>query len=122
MTRMASYEAGEGKKNLITSRYFRGDYVAVEVLKSIISATICFFLVFALYVYYNFEIFMETLYQLDIMDMAKRYGKIYLITVGSYVALSYVVSTVKYAMAQKNLRHYYSNLKRLGRIYKDQSK
>ena len=40
MTRLASYESGEGKKDIAILNYFRGDYIGFQVLKSIISATI----------------------------------------------------------------------------------
>ncbi len=35
MTQMASYEENEGKKNMAIGRYFRSDYIAIQVLKSI---------------------------------------------------------------------------------------
>ena len=33
MTQMASYEENEGKKNMAIGRYFRSDYIAIQVLK-----------------------------------------------------------------------------------------
>ena len=38
MTKMASYEKNEGKKNDSIMNYFRGDYVWLQVMKSLISA------------------------------------------------------------------------------------
>ena len=55
MTQMASYEANEGKKNVAIGSYFRSDYIGWQVLKSIISATIAFIVVFAMYIFYDFE-------------------------------------------------------------------
>ena len=46
MTKMAAYEADEGKKNVTIGNYFRGDYIGLQVIKSIISATIAFVIVF----------------------------------------------------------------------------
>ena len=42
MTQMASYEENEGKKNMAIGRYFRSDYIAIQVLKSILCATIAY--------------------------------------------------------------------------------
>ena len=53
MTKMASYEANEGKKSLAIGSYFRSDYIGWQVLKSIISATIAFVVVFAMYILYD---------------------------------------------------------------------
>ncbi|MDE5699654.1 MAG: hypothetical protein K2I96_19965, partial [Lachnospiraceae bacterium] len=36
MTRMACYEADEGRKNVAIGNYFRGDYIGLQVIKSII--------------------------------------------------------------------------------------
>ena len=47
MTKMASYEANEGKKNVSIGSYFRGDYIGLQVIKSVISGTIGFFIIFA---------------------------------------------------------------------------
>ena len=59
MTRLASYEANEGKKDISIVNYFRGDYIGFQVLKSIIAATISFFALFAVYIFYNFEELMQ---------------------------------------------------------------
>ena len=65
MTKMAAYEADEGKKNVAIGNYFRGDYIGLQVIKSIISATIAFVIVFGLFVFYDFEVFMNEIYKKD---------------------------------------------------------
>ena len=62
MTKMASYEEREGKKNVAIGKYFRGDYIAIQIIKSVFCATIAFVIVFALYILYDFENFMLDLY------------------------------------------------------------
>ena len=48
MTRLAVYEGGEGKKNMSIGSYFRGDYISVQVIRSVICGTAAFLLVFLL--------------------------------------------------------------------------
>ena len=36
MTRLASYEKGEGRKNVKIGNYFRSDYIAIQILKAVI--------------------------------------------------------------------------------------
>jgi hypothetical protein len=50
MTRLASYEAGEGKQNVAIGKYFRSDYIRIQTIKSIIYGTITFFF----FVFYGF--------------------------------------------------------------------
>ena len=41
--------------------YFRGDYIAKEIVKSIIYGTIAFCIVLGIYLAYDFEMFMENI-------------------------------------------------------------
>lgn len=72
MTKMASYEENEGKKNMAIGRYFRSDYIAIQVLKSILCATIAYAVCFALFVFYDFETFMQDIYKMDLISFAKK--------------------------------------------------
>ena len=118
MTKMASYEANEGRRNVAIGRYFRSDYIGWHVLKSIISATIAFVVVFGMYIYYDFEVFMMDIYKMDLIEFARRILSRYLWTVGIYAVISYVVYTVRYMKAVKSLKLYYMNLRKLAGMYK----
>ncbi|MCI9065408.1 MAG: hypothetical protein HFI53_06000 [Lachnospiraceae bacterium] len=120
MTKMASYEAHEGKRCLAIGSYFRNDYIGWQVLKSIISATIAFVVVFAMYIFYDFEIFMTDIYKMDLLEFAKNVLFFYLGTVGAYALISYVVYAVRYSRAKKSLRAYYMNLHKLSSMYKNE--
>lgn len=115
---MASYEANEGKRNVAIGSYFRSDYIGWQVLKSIISATIAFVVVFAMYIFYDFEVFMMDIYKMDLMEFARRILRIYLQTIVVYAVISYVVYTVRYSRAVKSLKLYHMNLRRLAELYR----
>ncbi len=118
MTKMASYEANDGRKNVAIGNYFRSDYIGWQVLKSIISATIAFVVVFGMYVFYNFETFMTDIYKMDLWEFARNILSYYLWTVGIYAVISYIVYTVRYNAAVKSLKVYHMNLRRLADMYK----
>ena len=120
MTQMAPYEAHEGKRCLAIGSSFRNDYIGWQVLKSIISATIAFVVVFAMYIFYDFEIFMTDIYKMDLLEFAKNVLFFYLGTVGAYALISYVVYAVRYSRAKKSLRAYYMNLHKLSSMYKNE--
>ncbi|MCM1127423.1 MAG: hypothetical protein NC429_13245 [Lachnospiraceae bacterium] len=117
MTRMASYEEHEGKKDISITHYFRGDYIGFQVLKSVIAATISFFALFAVYLFYNFEELMQDIYQMDLLSFGKNVIVLYLCIVGAYGVISYVVFASRYSRARKSLKHYYDNLKKLSGMY-----
>ena len=69
MTKMACYEQNEGRKNVSIGGYFRGDYIALQVIKSLMSATIAFCILFGLFIMYDFEVFMGDLYKMDLLTI-----------------------------------------------------
>ena len=117
MTKMAAYEADEGKKNVAMGNYFRGDYIGLQVIKSIISATIAFVIVFGLFVFYDFEVFMSDIYKMDLLGFGRTVITAYLIFVAVYALISYMIYTYRYAKARKSLKMYYNNLKKLAYLY-----
>ncbi len=119
MTKLASYEAGEGKKNVAIGSYFRSDYIGWQVLKSIISASIAFVVVFAMYIFYDFEVFMMDIYKMDLLEFCKNVLTWYAAVVGGYAVLSYIIYTYRYSKARKSLRLYYKNLRKLANMYEN---
>lgn len=119
MTKMASYEENEGKKNVAIGNYFRSDYIAIQVLKSIFCASVAFAIVFALFVFYDFEVFMQDIYKMDLVTFAQRVLLYYGITVSVYGIISYIVYSCRYAKAKKSLKCYYHNLKKLNSLYNE---
>jgi len=117
MTHMASYEENEGKKYVAIGKYFRNDYIGFQLLKSIISATIAFMIVFGMFIFYDFEVFMQDIYKMDLLVFAKNVLTAYAVTVGGYVLITYIVSLNRYNKARKSLKCYYNNLKKLSGIY-----
>lgn len=119
MTKLASYESGRGKKDINILNYFRGDYIGFQILHSVIAATISFFAVFAIYVFYNFEALLQDIYKMDLLSYGKTIVILYLCVVGAYSVISYVIYAGRYNKAKKNLRTYYANLKKLNGMYAD---
>ncbi len=117
MTRLASYESNEGKKDISIVNYFKGDYIGFQILKSVIAATISFLALFGVYAFYNFEELMQNIYKMDLLGFGKDVMTLYLCIVGAYGVITYVLFTYKYNKAKKNLRNYYSNLKKLAGMY-----
>ena len=117
MTKMAAYEADEGKKNVAIGNYFRGDYIGLQVIKSNISATIAFVIVFGLFVFYDFEVFMSDIYKMDLLGFGRTVITAYLVFVAVYALISYMIYTYRYAKARKSLKMYYNNLKKLAYLY-----
>lgn len=119
MTRMASFEKGEGKENVKIGNYFRSDYITVQLLKAIISGAVAFVILFGLYVCYHFEELMQDLYQMDLIAFVQNIIFYFIALVAGYGVLTYLVSSWRYNKARKSLKCYYHNLKKLNSLYND---
>lgn len=117
MTKMAVYEEREGRKNVAIGSYFRGDYISLQVLKAVISATIVFGILFVMSIFYDFESFMLDIYKMDLLAYGRRILVIYGIFVIIYGIISYIVYSYRYNKAKRSLKQYYINLKRLSEFY-----
>lgn len=117
MTKLASYEKREGKENMAIGRYFRGDYISLNLLKAVLVATVSFFIGFAVYLLYNIEELLENIYEIDFFALARNAISCYVVFVVAYCCISYIVSVFRYAKARKGIRRYYHNLKKLNAMY-----
>lgn len=117
MTRLASYEEGEGKKSEAIGRYFRSDYIGVQVVKSVIFASIAFALLFGLYILYDLENLMTEIYKMDLFQFAKNILMLYAGSVIGFAVITYVVYAYRYNRAKKSLKNYYNNLRKLTSLY-----
>ena len=122
MTKMASYEANEGRKNVSIGSYFRGDYIGLQVIRAVISGTVGFFIAFGMYILYNFEELMADIYKMDLLQFGKKVIIAYLSVIVLYTVVSYCVYTYRYTKAKKSLKRYYNNLKKLSYLYDKETK
>ena len=118
MTRMAAFINREGKKNDALNSYFKSDYIGLNVIKSVISATIVFVIFVGTYVLYDFEKVLGDLYNTNnLLAIGRRLLIYYLLLVGVYSLVSYVVYSYRYSKMRKSMKGYYGDLKRLARMY-----
>lgn len=113
MSKLASYEQGEGKKYVSIANYFRTDYISAQILKSLIAGIVAFLSIVGIYLFYNFEVILENIYTMDLLGMARSAGKAFLICIAIYLVLSYVLAVLRYRKARISLKNYYANLKKL---------
>ena len=117
MTRMAAYEENEGKRSMQIGNYFRSDYIGLQVMKSVISATIAFAIVIAMYIFYDFESVMKEIYQVDLLATGKQILISYVVFVGIYAVITYIIYAYRYTKAKKSLKKYYTHLTELSGFY-----
>ena len=99
MTKAAVFEAGEGKKALAMNKYFRGDYISINLIASWISYTIAFAIGVAAWAFYHMEDLMENINTMDLPALGKHFVFLYLGLLAVYQVINYVIYHIRY---QKN--------------------
>ena len=118
MTRMTAFIDREGKKNDAINSYFRSDFVGFNIIKSVISATIVYCIFLATYVLCNFEEVLSNVYNTEnLLSVGRRCLIYYLLLVGVYSLVTYVIYSIRYTKMRKSMKTYYGNLKKLARMY-----
>ena len=121
MTRMASFDEVEGKKDIAVKGYFRGDYICFQVVKSAIYGTLAFGVVLALYMLYNLESFLSDFYKMDLMAFAKDWLTKYIVVLLVYLVISYFVYAMRFTRSKRRIRAYQQQLKQLHQIYEEEN-
>ncbi len=120
MTRLAIYEQTEGKEDVRISKYFRTDYVRLNVLKSIVAVTAGYLLILLLLIVYHSEYLIREAVTLDYRGMVSKYAGIYIIILTVYGALGMIGYMIKYRASRKKLAKYFRMLRRLRSLYREE--
>ncbi len=121
MTMAAAYENGAEKKNLEISKYFRGDYLGLQMIKSAVAYVIAFCILVGLWAMGDLE---ELMLMLSREKYVRELIKILLLLFVSglviYEGSVYFYYSKKYQEAKKSLKGYKAHLKKIDNIYKTQ--
>ncbi len=122
MTKLALYEQNEGRKELPLSKYFKGDYVSLNMLNTAIIATICYICIVVVGILFRIDDFIDNLSKIDFVSFGKELFIAYAIFLIINLIIAYSVYTRRYKRIKKNLNEYNENLKLLYRMYKQEKK
>lgn len=121
MTKLAIYETKKGKEDIYLSKYYKTDYVRLQTLKTVICTTVAYLLILALIALYQSEYLIENAVILDYRTIGTYVLGIYILVVAVYGLGAIIGYSLKYDASRKKLARYYKILKRLNKIYKEET-
>ena len=117
MTRASLYEEKQKKKALKISKYFRHDYISVQLLAGWFFVTLCFLLAAVLWGACHMEYLMENLHKMDRQGFGLLVLAFYVVTVVVYLSVLYGVSSYRYSRAKRSVSEYMQTLQKISDIY-----
>ena len=116
MTRMALYDAHDGKKDSILNEYYRKDYVSYHVITTLIWATFGYLLSLALWGVVAYEKIMNELNQKFLITLGIGVILGYIAVIFLFGIISYGVYEKRHNDAQKRIKRYKRDMMRLRRL------
>ncbi len=122
MTEMQTFLDHNGEEMRPMVEYYRSDYVAKQLLLSILSGTIVFVLICVLVFTDDVEAF---LLSIDFENLAATVTPVvmrYLVFMAIYLAVTLVIYGIRYGRGRKKVKKYYAPLTALEKQYKQEEK
>lgn len=113
MTKLEIYEKEQQNKSIPMSRFYKTDYVRYNVLKTIVAATIAYWLVIGIYIYMQFEDILIKINEIDYFDLVYKVLVTYVLFCVAYFFFATIVYYLRYELARPGLTEYNSNLRDL---------
>ncbi len=113
MSKIAIYEKRSGRTEIPMSGYYKSDYVRLNVLKTVVSATVSFFVVVAVLVFYKLDYLLANIFKIEYKSFGIGLLLIYVV----WIFLNWLVARILYAFryekARPHIIEYNHNLKKL---------
>lgn len=122
MTRMASYEAGEGKEDMPVKQYYCKDYIGYQMIRSFISSTIAFGILLLFWGMYNIESIMKKLAVTELPQLGILILVLYISFIVLYEIITVVVYRRKYMKATEGMKKYHADLKKVMKLQEKEEK
>lgn len=122
MIRLSDYEQNIGRADLEKTKYYKLDYIRIQILKTLVSVTAAVVLIVLLIGMYHMEYIITNALSLDYAGIAKYFLVIYLLLLCLFSLVTVSVSSVQYEAAKKRVKEYYSTLQELIDYYDREEK
>ncbi len=120
MTKLATYEEKEGREDIKLSKYYKTDYVRLNILKTIMSATFGYLLLLIMLAVYKSEYLIENAVNLDYKSLFTTILGYYLVILTVMIVGTLIGYSIKYDRSRKQLSQYFRMLKKLRIIYREE--
>jgi hypothetical protein len=113
MTRLSIYEKKEKNTGLIRSKYFQGDYVRYNVLKTMVASTVVYWGIVGYYAFMSFDTILAKVSDVDYFDVMYKLIGWYVAFCAVYFLIASLLYNYRYEKSKNGLIQYNSDLRDL---------
>ncbi|MBQ6544903.1 MAG: hypothetical protein IJL72_04110 [Lachnospiraceae bacterium] len=117
MLRLSKNDTIRRKKAMKISKFYRNDYLSICLVRTFFMMSVAYCLLLALIALLGMEYMMEHFNEFDFRTLGAKLIIGYIIFVGVYLGIAYVLGSIRYANAKKMRREYEADIRRLDRMY-----
>lgn len=117
MTKMSIYSKGENNKDLAICKYYKYDYITLNILITLLWVALIYVAVVLGTCVLNIEGTLEMLLEDELYMFLAKFGISLLIIWTVFAVISFGVYKVQYEKAQINTQKYYKELYKINRLY-----
>ncbi|MDO4615273.1 MAG: hypothetical protein Q4B15_06545 [Lachnospiraceae bacterium] len=116
MIHLARYEAHGGEKEMKICRYYRGDYISLQMIQTFLLTTIADILVVLLVILSDVDKFLLLLEEADLVRTGIWLLLFYAISLLIFLQITYISAAGRYDRARRHLKRYKEGLASLTRL------
>lgn len=117
MARIEQFVEKESSDHLKTARYYRSDYLGLQLIRNFFLVTVGYVLVMVLYFLRNGMDMLDHVYVQDLGRMSLSWIAGYVIVLAVYSLLTYTICSLRFAKAQKMERYLDHQLEKMQEKY-----
>lgn len=117
LVKIAKFDTNDGKSSKPMTQYARKDYVSLQMLKSFVTGTITYAMMFAIWALYSMDTLIRKMTGNGIFEFAAKVLILYLTFMLLYMGATYIVFQVKYTEGRKKVKKYYNSLRTVNVMY-----
>lgn len=121
MTNLAIFEKGSGKEDIKKSRYYKTDYIRLNVLKTLLNVTFSYILIILAICMYNMEYIINNIININFEKIGMIILTAYIIIITFYVLISIIICSISFENSKKRLLKYNKDLDKLKEFYKNET-
>ncbi len=122
MAQINMYEENEGREDVKLAKYFRSDYIRLQLLKTFVSVTVGYLLVVAMYLASQLDYLIKEAVNLDYVGMAMTALGYYVVILTVYIGGTIIYCLLHYNASRNKLAKYFKMLRRMRSFYEEEKR